>query len=333
MKTQQDTEAAPKWMKVALVLAGAYNLLWGGFVIAKPLAFFEWAGLPSPTYPQIWQCVGMIVGVYGIGYIIAAGDVVRHWPIVLVGFLGKVFGPIGFVMAAIEGTLPWSWSAIIVANDLIWWAPFAAMLFFAFRSSSDTSKSSEGLRQKLSFDEAVHNIRSHRGVTLAQLSADKPVLVVFLRHAGCTFCREAVDDIARQRSKIEALGVELAIIHMSDPMQATRMTSRTKLDDVHRYSDPYCALYEAFGLERGSLRQLFGFRVWWRGLLAGFVSGHGIGTLEGDGFRMPGAFVLHHGQIISAYRAETAADRPNYIELATGKTVESCPSKLQSAAS
>ena len=41
--------------------------------------------------------MGMIVGVYGIGYLIAARDPRTHWPIVLVGLLGKVFGPIGFV--------------------------------------------------------------------------------------------------------------------------------------------------------------------------------------------------------------------------------------------
>ena len=38
-----------------------------------------------PRYPQIWQCVGMIVGVYGVGYLVAASDPLRHWPIVLVG--------------------------------------------------------------------------------------------------------------------------------------------------------------------------------------------------------------------------------------------------------
>ena len=41
----------------------------------------------------------MIVGVYGIGYAIASTDPLRHWPIVLVNSLGKIFGPIGFAQA------------------------------------------------------------------------------------------------------------------------------------------------------------------------------------------------------------------------------------------
>jgi small multidrug resistance pump len=90
---------ADNWMKPVLLAAGVYNILWGGFVLLFPLAMFRWFGMAAPNYPQLWQCVGMIVGVYGVGYIAAARDPLRHWPIVLVGFLGKVFGPIGFVQA------------------------------------------------------------------------------------------------------------------------------------------------------------------------------------------------------------------------------------------
>ena len=46
-----------------------------------------------PRYSFLWQCVGMIVGVYGVGYLAAAAAPLRHWPIVLVGFLGKSVWP------------------------------------------------------------------------------------------------------------------------------------------------------------------------------------------------------------------------------------------------
>ena len=53
---------------------------------------------------------------------------VRHWPIVLVGLLGKVFGPLGFLDAALRGDLPWRCGWLILTNDLIWWLPFALLL-------------------------------------------------------------------------------------------------------------------------------------------------------------------------------------------------------------
>lgn len=127
-----------KWI---LRAAGLYNLLWGGLVIATPNLWFDWAGMPRPLYPQIWQCVGMIVGVYGVGYWIAARDPVRHWPIVLVGLLGKFLGPIGFASALWNGAFTPAFGANILTNDLIWWIPFASILRSAHRCLSSPSDS------------------------------------------------------------------------------------------------------------------------------------------------------------------------------------------------
>lgn len=70
----------------------------------------------------------MIVGVYGVGYGIAAFDPVRHWPIVFVGFLGKLFGPIGLLQAVWMGKLPWKFGYVNITNDVIWIIPFALIL-------------------------------------------------------------------------------------------------------------------------------------------------------------------------------------------------------------
>ena len=121
-------------MRHALTLAGLYNLLFGAWVVIWPSSIFSWLGMEPPTYLFLWQCIGMIVGVYGIGYLVAAGDPLRHWPIVLVGFLGKIFGPIGFLQTAMMGDIPWSFGFVIIFNDLIWWIPFGAILFNAWRS-------------------------------------------------------------------------------------------------------------------------------------------------------------------------------------------------------
>jgi hypothetical protein len=127
-------------MNWVLISAAAYNILWGGWVVLFPAMAFELIGLPQPRYPQIWQCVGMIVGVYGVGYAIAASHPVRHWPIVLVGFLGKIFGPIGFVDAAVRGALPWAAGWTILTNDLIWWIPFGMILHRAWHVSRAAAK-------------------------------------------------------------------------------------------------------------------------------------------------------------------------------------------------
>ncbi|MBI2432706.1 MAG: alkyl hydroperoxide reductase [Candidatus Hydrogenedentes bacterium] len=120
------------WAKAVLILAAIYNIAWGSFVVFFPLAPFAWAGLEPPNYPELWQCIGMIVGVYGVAYAAAARDPLRHWPVTLAGLLGKILGPIGFVWSAYHGSLAWSVGWTILTNDLIWWAPFSAILYKAW---------------------------------------------------------------------------------------------------------------------------------------------------------------------------------------------------------
>jgi small multidrug resistance pump len=127
------------WLKVTLRAAGAYNTLWGAWVICFPGMWWEWMRLQKPIYPQLWQCLGMVVGVYGIGYWLAARDPLRHWVIVLVGFLGKVLGPVGAVIAVLRGLLPARFLWMNVTNDLIWWVPFGMILWRAWRAEHEAA--------------------------------------------------------------------------------------------------------------------------------------------------------------------------------------------------
>jgi len=164
----------PRWMTHVLLAAAVYNLAWGGFVVLWPLAPFRWAGLAEPNYPAIWQCLGMVIGVYGIGYAIAAADPYRHWPIVLVGLLGKLFGPLGFLFSA----LPWNAGLMLLANDLVWWLPFSLILRGALRHALQDQGPA------LPAAEALAGARTHTGATLAELSQRSPLLLVFFRHLG-----------------------------------------------------------------------------------------------------------------------------------------------------
>jgi hypothetical protein len=123
-------------MFYVLWFAGIYNILWGSSVIFFPNLFFDLVGMERPSYIMIWQCVGMIVGVYGVGYILAAYNPLVHYPIVVVGLLGKIFGPIGFAFYLFQGAFPIAFGLTIIFNDLIWWLPFGAILLAAYRAQN-----------------------------------------------------------------------------------------------------------------------------------------------------------------------------------------------------
>jgi len=308
------TNPALAWMRRWLLAAGAYNVVWGMAMVLSPIWTLKMLGVSPPTtelWPQLWACIGMIVGVYGLGYMIAARDPARHWPIVLVGLLGKILGPIGFVGAAMQGQLPWSMGATILTNDLVWWIPFSMILWEAARAAQPSPP-----HGNVTLDAALDGLRDDQGRTLRALTDERQTLVVLLRHSGCTFCKQTLSDLARQQADLENAGVGLAVVGMTASSEGLRSFGQQYgLTSAAWLADPDRLLYRALELRRGSLLQLFGPRVWVAGVLAA-MRGHGIGKLEGDGFQMPGAFVIHRGRVVRGYRHTTAADRPDLRELA-----------------
>ena len=205
-----DYDAKP-WMKKTLFVAGLYNLAWGTLSVLSPGTFLTFAETAAePVASRLWQCIGMIVGVYGVGYIIASYAPYRHWPITLVGLLGKTFGPIGFVIAVSNGSLPAHMGWIILANDLIWWIPFTVILWGAVRHYHTLGSAYEMPED----DDPLGEIRANTGELLDDMANRAPQLVLLLRHSGCTFCREVLSDVSRQRRQIEECGTEIVIVHL-----------------------------------------------------------------------------------------------------------------------
>ena len=122
----------PKWMSWVLQVAGIYNIAFGAWAVLFPVSVFTMLDMEAPRYAFLWQCIGMIVGVYGLGYLAAASNPLRHWPIVMVGLLGKIFGPIGFLQTAVAGDISWKFGYLIITNDLVWWIPFGLILHAAW---------------------------------------------------------------------------------------------------------------------------------------------------------------------------------------------------------
>jgi hypothetical protein len=53
------------------------------------------------------------------------------------------------------------------------------------------------------FSERIMSTPANTDETLAEISAAGKTLVVFLRHGGCTFCREALEDLRVSRGAID----------------------------------------------------------------------------------------------------------------------------------
>ena len=161
----------------------------------------------------------------------------------------------------------------------------------------------------------MENMITNTGESLASLSYKKPILLVFLRHFGCTFCREALADIAKRRASIEEMGTQIVFVHMANNEVAERYFNRYDLDGAIHIGDQECVYYREFGLLKGSFTQLFGLQSWIRGFQAGVLDGQGIGPQLGDGFQMPGVFMIIDGEVKEQFIHKLASDRPDYLQL------------------
>src|SRR5882672_6572700 len=115
-------------------LAGIYNISWGLYSAINPQWLFRRAHMPLPTYPEIFACLGMIIGLYGFLYLEVARVPEKGWLVAAMGFIGKILGPFGWFWLHMAGRWPSSTFVLILTNDIIWWIPFAIYLYDAWPS-------------------------------------------------------------------------------------------------------------------------------------------------------------------------------------------------------
>src|SRR5216110_55195 len=124
-----------KLYRLIFGLAAIYNVAFGLWAGLWPDAFFHLLQMAPPNYPGIWQCLGMVVGLYGVLYASAAWHLDRAKLIIAVGLAGKILGPIGLCLAIHSGEWPLRTLSLVVFNDLIWWLPFMLFLMEGTRSA------------------------------------------------------------------------------------------------------------------------------------------------------------------------------------------------------
>ena len=121
-----------RWHRLMFIVAGVYNIGWGLFSALDPGWLFRFAGMPAQNYPEIFGCLGMVVGLYGLVYFEIARRPERGWLLAAVGLIGKVLGPIGLANLLWTGQWPPSTIVLCLTNDFLWWIPFGLYLYDAW---------------------------------------------------------------------------------------------------------------------------------------------------------------------------------------------------------
>jgi hypothetical protein len=163
----------------------------------------------------------------------------------------------------------------------------------------------------------LQEYETETGRSLLALVDESPVLLIFLRHFGCSFCRQTLDDVSKIRELIEAQGIRPVFVHLGSPERAKPYFDYYHLSDIERVSDPEATLYArpVFDLPRKHAFLHLLVPAVWKAWLQGAVRKYGIGMIKEDADQMPGIFYLRERAIVRAFRYRTIADQPDYLKL------------------
>jgi hypothetical protein len=165
--------------------------------------------------------------------------------------------------------------------------------------------------------DALRRFQTESGRSLLDLTQESPVLLLFLRHFGCSFCRETLDRVSQVRAALEERGVRPVFVHLGTPERAKPYFDHYRLSDVERIGNPDATLYRhpAFGLGRTNPISHFFRPTVLKAWAMGAIRSYGFGLLREDAHQMPGVFFLRDGRIANFFHYRTIADRPDYLQL------------------
>ena len=143
-----------------------------------------------------------------------------------------------------------------------------------------------------------------------------PVLLVFMRHLGCSFCREQVGHLQQISAEIRQAGTHVVLISVNRPEETHRFClSRNLGGHFTCLSDPARESYMRYGLSRVSSPHLLTPHVLSRGIQA-VLHGHFTTIPKADPLQLPGIFLVNKSGVVKyAHRNRDASDNPSNREI------------------
>lgn len=146
--------------------------------------------------------------------------------------------------------------------------------------------------------------------TLSELvSSHKIVILHFLRHLGCIYCKHAVDQLYKLSQQNPGFP-PVIFVHQSTPEQAEAFFSE-HFPGASYISDPELSLYNLFGIRRLKGFHLFDPRMILKGFRLSFM-GYSNNLGFGNIYLLSGTFVFLNGKLVWSHRPKRAGDEPDW---------------------
>jgi peroxiredoxin len=172
------------------------------------------------------------------------------------------------------------------------------------------------IKKQLNFSQSAPDLEvldaSGTPVRLSSLWAQRPVLLAFTRHFGCTQCKEMLEELVAGKDRLEKAGLAIAVVTQGTP-EETAEFARQYAPGLRLLADPERKAYRAYGLERGNLFQTLLNPKVWSAVSASRKKGYKVEMPPAgqDAMQMSGTFIIGPtGQIELPYYYDDIADHP-----------------------
>jgi hypothetical protein len=156
---------------------------------------------------------------------------------------------------------------------------------------------------------------------IGEASEKSKLLFVFVRHRGCTFCREALTNLSIHKKDLVDRGYKIIVVHMGPVESSEVMKKEFDLTDVEFISDPERTYYKAFGARRANLLEALGPQVIAKGLFGGKLKKYGVGKIEGDGFQLGGVFTVENQKLEFIHNPKNTSDVEDWSDLISSNLI------------
>ena len=123
-----DTVPLRPWMRWLLRFAGTFNLLAGAGMICLYHEGYKLLGVPKPQLILPVQVMGILVGLFGVGYHLVASNPVENRNILMLGFWSKALSSALALCYVVAGKLGPGFAVTVLFADVIYLPPFFVIL-------------------------------------------------------------------------------------------------------------------------------------------------------------------------------------------------------------
>ncbi len=125
------------WMRNLLRFAGCYNLLVGINLTVFYHEMFKTFGLPKPNLIMYVQLVGILVALFGAGYLMVASRPLENRNLLLLGFLSKLLGSMLGTGYVLLGKMPPVFLFVLAFSDIVYLPFFWVILRRIYRIADE----------------------------------------------------------------------------------------------------------------------------------------------------------------------------------------------------